>query len=198
MSVRIGAAATLPAGAWWVLDVETTDADDLLADGAPVLTVTGPAGPAPAPVVTHVGLGHYRAPVLVDEPGRWVAGATSATAGAGYAAAYVLAATDGTGMPTAADVVAYMGPTSYTLDQVADALAAESAAQRSRCAVGALYPDDLRNALLRRAQRNLAMRRLPLALLQGDGEAGSDSTMPPGEDPEVRRLERPHRRMPVG
>ena len=59
-----------------------------------------------------------------------------------------------------------------------------------------LYPKDLRQALLRRVQRNLALRALPLAVLQGDAEAGS--TILPGKDLEVRRLEGPFRRLLVG
>jgi hypothetical protein len=78
-----------------------------------------------------------------------------------------------------------------------DALNAEKAAQRARCRIPAAYPYDLGQALKRRVQRNLAMRSLPLAVLQGDADVGS-STFLPGDDPEVRRYERPYRRMVVG
>ena len=43
--------------------------------------------------------------------------------------------------------------------------------------------------------RNLAMRPQPLAMVV-DGEG--ISSVVPGADPEVRRLERPHRRLVMG
>ncbi|HEY0700300.1 MAG TPA: hypothetical protein VGD43_21155, partial [Micromonospora sp.] len=112
-------------------------------------------------------------------------------------AAYALGATTEAGMPNADDVVDYLGPISATLDEVQGALNAEAAAQRSICRVGAVYPADLREALLRRVARNLALRSLPLAVLQGDAEAGSNTVLP-GRDPEVRRLEAPHRKLVIG
>lgn len=101
--------------------------------------------------------------------------------------------------PTAAEVAAYLGESSYTEDQLTAALAAESAAQAARCRVPAAdaeWPADLAEALMRRVATNLARRNLPLAVLQGDAETGA--TILPGSDPEVRRLEAPHRRVTVG
>jgi hypothetical protein len=101
--------------------------------------------------------------------------------------------------PTADDVELYLGPTSYTTGEIVDVLAAEKAAQAARCRVpadDAVWPADLTEALCRRVARNLALRGIPLAVLQGDAEAGS--LIPPGRDPEVRRLEGPHRRITVG
>lgn len=101
--------------------------------------------------------------------------------------------------PTAAEVEDYLGPTSYTLEELGEVLAAEKAAQAARCRVpadDAAWPADLTEALKRRCARNLALRGVPLAVLQGDAEAGS--MIPPGRDPEVRRLEGPHRRLVLG
>lgn len=94
-------------------------------------------------------------------------------------------------MPDLAKVKLYLGATSATDAQIQDALDAEAAAQRGVCAVPAQYPPDLAQALKRRVARNLSMQRIPLAVLQGDAEGGS-STILPGNDPEVRRLERPY------
>lgn len=101
--------------------------------------------------------------------------------------------------PTVTDVEAYLGDTSFDATELGAALAAEKAAQATRCRVPAdadAWPADLAEALLRRVARNLAMRGIPLAVLQGDSEGGP--TVLPGSDPEVRRLEAPHRRLKVG
>lgn len=57
------------------------------------------------------------------------------------------------------------------------------------------YPVDLAEAVCRRVARNLALRGLPLAVLQSDAEGGALVT--PGKDPEIRRLEGPYRRLPT-
>lgn len=101
--------------------------------------------------------------------------------------------------PTAADVQTYLGASSYDVLELGAVLAAEKAAQAARCRVpadDATWPPDLTEALFRRCARNLAMRGVPLAILQGDAEVGS--TILPGQDPEVRRLEAPHRKLMVG
>jgi hypothetical protein len=101
--------------------------------------------------------------------------------------------------PTLTEMFDYLGETSYTEQELGDALAAEKAAQAARCRVpadDAAWPADLAEALFRRVARNLAMRGVPLAVLQGDAEAGS--LIPPGQDSEVRRLEAPHRKLVFG
>lgn len=179
----------LPVGGVWRIDVATSG-------DTPTVVVTLPDGTTATPTTSTVGVGWHRAEHTVAEPGRYVARA-STTGGVVDFAAYATAATTEAGMPTVPDVVDYVGPISATEDEVAAALAAEAAAQRSVCRVRAVYPDDLREALLRRVARNLAMRSLPLAVLQGDAEGGSSSILP-GRDPEVRRLEAPHRKLTVG
>jgi hypothetical protein len=101
--------------------------------------------------------------------------------------------------PDVDDVTAYLGETSYTPAELADVLAAEQVAQARRCrvpAVDADWPADLAQALKRRVARNLAMRGIPLAVLQGDADFGALS--PPMQDIEIRRLESPLRRLPIG
>lgn len=188
----------LPIGGRWIIAVEVTDDDGLPAGTAPVVTVTLPAGSTATPTVEEVSTGVYRAAYEVGTAGRYVARAVAAGFGAADFAAYAAATTAGTGMPDTDDVAAYMvgEAASWTTDELQDALNAEAAAQRSTCRVGAVYPDDLRQALLRRVVRNLAMRQLPLAVLRGDAEGGD--TVLPGRDPEVRRLEAPYRKLVVG
>ncbi|MFJ8685059.1 phage tail protein [Micromonospora wenchangensis] len=100
-------------------------------------------------------------------------------------------------IPTANDVLDYLdGENSYPVEVVEAALTAEIAAQSRVCRVPTEYPADLAEALCRRVVRNLAMRRLPLAVPTGDSEGGP--AVLPGRDPEVRRLEAPWRRLVVG
>lgn len=85
--------------------------------------------------------------------------------------------------------------------EIAEALAAEIIQQRhavraSAFGAGTEYPADLALALKRRVARNLALKGLPLAVLQGDAESGP--LVLPGRDPEVRRLEGRARRLVVG
>lgn len=186
----------LPIGGVWEIRASVTDVDGNAVDAVPTVTVTLPAGSTATPTVETLTAGEYRATYEVGSAGRYVARVVAAGYGAADFAAYALATTAGTGMPDGAAVVEYLGVTSFTLDEVTDALDAEAAAQRSVCRVRAVYPDDLRQALLRRVARNLALRALPLAVLRGDAEAGD--TILPGRDPEVRRLEAPHRKLVVG
>lgn len=100
-------------------------------------------------------------------------------------------------MVTVDDMRAYDSSLSGHSDaSVQGAIDAETAAQGTRCRLPDPVPSDLTEALKRRVVRNLAMRRLPLAMLQGDADGGS--TLLPTNDPEVRRLEAPHRRLSVG
>lgn len=84
-------------------------------------------------------------------------------------------------------------------DELQDVLDAEVALQAKVCTIPAdptdppsdAYPAALRAAVFRRVARALAMKGIPLAVLQGDAENGT--TYLPSNDPEVRRLERPYR-----
>jgi len=195
---RSSPAALLQVGATWLLDVETVDIDGVLVAGAPTVVITLPAGGTAAPAFIVAGTGWYRLAYVVTTAGRYTAAVTTADDAIGFAA-FVHGVTTAAGMPLVADVSVYLreGAASYVLADLQDALDAEAGAQRARCRVGAVYPPDLRQALLRRVQRNLALRQLPLAMLQGDAEMGG-SVMVPGSDPEVRRLEAPYRKLVVG
>lgn len=70
---------------------------------------------------------------------------------------------------------------------------AEVADQARRCRVDP-YNEALAAALLRRVQRAMAMRNLPLGVLQDE----SGATRLGSTDPEVRRLEAPYRKVTVG
>lgn len=103
-------------------------------------------------------------------------------------------------IPDLGEIKAYLGTSSYTDEQLEDALAAEAASQRGACRVpkdpAAAWPADLSQALKRRVARNLAMRGIPLAMFQGDADGGA--LIPPNRDPEVRRLEGRLKRLVVG
>jgi hypothetical protein len=181
-------------GDQWPIDVFVTDPDGWGVSVAPVVTVTRPDGTTDTPTVQAVR-GCYRALYPVADAGRHVASAAVAGYGQADFVLTAVAPTTAGAMPAVADVNAYLGANSWSDEEIADALATETAAQRTLCAVPAHYPDDLRGALLRRVARNLGMRRVPLAQPVGDAEAGS-SVIPP-YDPEINRLERPHKRFLV-
>lgn len=185
----------LSIGDVWDIAVTVRDANCCLTDtAAVVVTVTLPSGSTSAPTVERVAAGVYRALYTVGTSGRYIARAVAAGYGAADFVAYVEGTTAGTSMPTIADVDAYLGENSWEPDDLQAALDAESAAQRATCRVAAVYPADLREALLRRVARNLALRRNPLGQPQGDAEFN----FIPGRDPEVRRLEAPHRKLVFG
>lgn len=176
---------------------EVRDLDGVLTDAATVtLTVTLPDLTTEQPTVDNPETGHYEVAYTLAQAGRYVF-AWSTTDPDTAAATAVEAVTPG-GLPTLTDVKAYLEDSAdeWFDPQLQEALDAETAAQARVCRVGADYPPDLREALLRRVARNLAMRAMPLAVLQGDAEGGSLTL--PGRDPEVRRLEAGHRRVVIG
>lgn len=178
-------------------EVRNLDGDP--ADAATVtLTITLPDLETEQPTVTNPPdeMGVYEAPFTLEQPGRYVF--AWVTLDPDTASATAVEAVAPGSLPDRDALIAYLGSAAeqWQFTELDDALAAEIAAQARVCRVGAGYPADLRQALLRRVQRNLALRALPLAVLQGDAETGS--TILPGRDPEVRRLEAPHRRVTVG
>lgn len=188
----------LPIGGIWSLHVLVTDLDGCPVDEVPTVTVTLPDGSTATPEVETICPGDYRAGYTTTAAGRHVAHVATVDYGAADVAAYAAGPTTEAGMPVVDDVADYLGDVAaqYTTQTLQGALDAEAAAQRGVCRIRAAYPADLREALLRRVHRNLEMRQLPLAVLRGDADAGS--TTLPGSDPEVRRLERPHRKLTVG
>lgn len=194
-------------GGVWDLLVDVRDADGCLVDDAPVVTVTLPDATTATPAVEAVTTGVYRAEYVTAAAGRYVARAVTATHGAVDFTAFVTGVVTAAGMPDLDDLrgdpdddedVGYLGQNSFTDADIQDALDAEAAAQRRVCRVPADYPPDLRQALLRRVARNLSMRKLTLALARGDAEAGSSDIVLGGNDPEVRRFERPYRKLVMG
>jgi hypothetical protein len=217
MPVRVvsGGSANLPVGGVWEMTLAVTglvEDGGLPADELPVVTVTLPGGGTDTPTAAEVCSGVYAVAYVIAAAGRHTARAVTATLGAADLTAYATAIVPASGMPALVDLVGnrgvpvgvepvsfgYLGKTSFTDEQVEDALAAEAADQRGRCTVPAAYPADLAQALMRRVAVNLARRALPLGVLQGDAEAGSTSSFLPYRDPEVRRFESKYPRMIVG
>lgn len=184
----------LPVGGVWVLDVRVTDADGCYASDTVTATVTLPNGTTSTPAVTEVSSGRYRAEYPVASVGRYIARMVGSAYGATDFTAYVTATVTAAAMPTIADLDTYLGQHSYSDDELEQALDAEAAAQRKACSVPAAYSDDLRLALLRRAQFALTMKKHQLGFV-----AGSDGdVVRPGRDSEVRRYEAPYRRLVTG
>lgn len=196
-TVRLDRApSTASVGGQWALSLTTYDVDGNASSVvAPVVTVTRPDASTTTVTPTDNGTGSWTAVYTLAAAGRHLV-AVSTPEDVAESAVYAYGPTTEAGMPTTDDCVHYMQTSSYTTADVADALAAERAAQRARCGEREPYPPDLRQALLRRVQRNLAMRRLPLAVNFGDADGGP--LVLPGRDPEVRRLENPYRRLVVG
>lgn len=184
-----------PVGDLWPIVVDIRTADGFHVSETPVVTVTLPDGSTATPAVESTVGGCYRAQYALTVAGRHIASVTTTAYGAAGFVVEAVSPTQAGGMPQVADVNAYLGTNSWTNADIASALAAETASQRATCAIPAHYPDDLREALLRRVARTLGMRRAPLAQPIGDAEAGG-SVIPP-YDPEINRLERPHKRMLV-
>lgn len=109
-------------------------------------------------------------------------------------------------MTALTDLKAYMGTSlapSYTDQVLNDVLDTEAADQASRVKTAYkltaidnswdTHPAPLREAILRRCARNLALRKLPLGITDGETQ-----THIYGKDSEVRRLEAPYLRVSVG
>lgn len=186
---------SLTVGDQWVIAVGVRDLDGNHSDTvAPVLTVTLPNGTTATPTLERRDTGIYRVACPVASAGRYVGSVAATGYGAASVAVYVAATTANGAMPDAEEVTAYLRDNGGSWEQadITGALAAEAQAQRDVCRIPAAYPASLREALLRRVQRNLAMRGQPYAVLEG-AEAGAQFI--PGTDPEVRRLERPYRKV---
>ncbi|HEY0696447.1 MAG TPA: hypothetical protein VGD43_01385, partial [Micromonospora sp.] len=146
--------------------------------------------------VEHLSTGKYRATYVLDEPGRHIATAAAAGPHAAVETFTVTAHPAAAQLPGVPEVTEYLGSLGVVEDpdQVADALAAEVDAQAAVCKVPASYTADLAQALKRRVARNLAMRNVQLGIQAS--EAGGVHIG--ASDPEVRRLERPYRKHPIG
>lgn len=175
----------------------TDDTGQAASPATAVLTITKPDGTTVTPTITEdpVTVGLFEVDYLPTVVGPHAA--VFVTTGPQGAQATSFLVVDGAKYPVSlAEVKTYLGTVAATDAAITDALSAEYAAQAARCRTG-LYTNDLRQALMRRVQCNLARRPLPLGLTQGDNDAGTTSYVP-GQDPEVRRLEAPYRRRKVG
>jgi hypothetical protein len=190
------ASVTRAVGDAWVLRVLSTTDDGQPGDAPTTMAVTDPAGLSSSVTVESTTCpGVYQGVHIIATPGRY----TAVAVGSPYAVRWVAEAydvVDGDEMPIVDDVNTYMGAHSYTDEQVAAMLAQERAAQFARCRIPAAYPPDLRGALMRRTQRALAMLHLSLAVKET--VEGESQIIVPGNDPEVRRLEAPYRKVTVG
>lgn len=196
-AVRLDACPPIESvGGQITLAITTFDANgDASSAVAPTVTITAPDASTTAVTPIDHGSGCWTAVYTLAAAGRHSV-AVSTPEDASLAAVYALGATTAAGMPNVNDCVSYLRQSSWERPAVQDALDAELAAQLARCGARNPYPADLRQALLRRVQRNLAMRMLPLAVNFGDADAGA--TVLPGNDPEVRRLEAPWRKRRLG
>jgi hypothetical protein len=197
--LRSRASSTLALGQEWILDVRVTDGEGCPVADTLTFTVTDPDEQetvldAADQVSTSTGL--YRVPYLPDATGRYVARVEAAEHGAAAFTAWVQAITTGAQLPDISELDTYLGANGASDDELQEALDAQAAAQRARCRMPATYDADLRSALLRRCARHLALKRIPLAMLGADSEAGP--TTVPGRDPLVRELEGPWLKLGMG
>lgn len=182
-------------GGEWLLCVQVLDANNCpVVDDTVEVVVTDPSAATTTPAVTNAGGGYYKAATYPAAAGRWSAAITT-TYGAAAAVAYVAELLE---PPDVAALQTYLEPSSVETDRLEQALATETRAQRDVCTVPAEYAQALYEAVLRRCACNLARQGIPLAVVQGDAESGTSSVMPPTHDPEVRRLEGPYRKLPIG
>lgn len=168
-------------------------------DGSTIaVAVTAPDGTVTNPSPEVVG-GDVTVVVPTDQVGRYLAVLTVSGDVAAVVPFVANTAEPSTAadMPDLTEVKAYLstnGNTSTPDAAITEALNAEAAAQRKRCNVPAVYPDDLREALKRRVARNLAARAVPVAQVTSF-EGGQTSTRVPFNDAEVARLEGPYRKV---
>lgn len=193
-------AGRLDVGDTWRLVVEVRDDETGELVAATVAAVVTLPNDTTAPVTMEADdtTGVYVGEHVLADAGRHFA-VVSSTGAVVSIATFAVTADEPSALPDLLDVKAYLQESAaqWTDPELQEVLDAETAAQARVCKVGAVYPADLRSALLRRVQRALAMRPLALAVLQGDAEAGT-TTVLPGRDPEVRRLEAPHRKLVLG
>jgi hypothetical protein len=193
--------ATSDVGDTWRGWLTVTGIDGAAATAdAVTIAVTDPAGAVTAGSVTaQASVGLYLLECGLASAGEYVIVITvaSTTFGDDVIAAVVTARSTSGSRPDLSAVMAYLGDTSHSDAEVADALAAEQVAQARACVLPADFPADLGQALKRRVARNLAARAVPVATYTSF-EGGGTSTRLPKYDAEVVRLEAPYRRLAVG
>ena len=160
------------------------------------VTVIPPDG---VPASNDVPVVDGRVDVHVDmiELGRWLATITSVTPDGISVHPFTVWCADVAQPPDLAAVKLYLGQTSATDAEIADALAAETDDQNAKCDVPAVYPPALGQALKRRVAVNLAARGVPIAEVT-TFEGGTTQNRVPYKDPVVIGYEAPYRRMELG
>jgi hypothetical protein len=191
---------TLDVGDVWEIGVVTLDDDGTPVAATVAVTITTPAGGTATPTAEEEDdTGYYLAEYTTLAAGRHLAVVTVSGTVVGVVpfTAWAQSGTTAAGMPTLSTVKAYLGDTSWSDAEITDALNAETAAQRARCRVPAVYTDDLAQALQRRVARNLAARAVPVATFTSF-EGGTTSARVPQLDAEITRFEAPYRRRSFG
>lgn len=184
---------------WWMYVLVTAaDGTPLLAAN-PVFTITSPTGDVIIADVDERGGGVYRTFTGVNDPGRWVCEVRKTGNGVANFVAYSSGVVVGTSMPTVDDVRNYADNSQSIGDwddeDIQSVLDSEASQQRSRCDIGAIYPPDLFEALCRRTVLGLNRRS---QLNAGDfavGIAGTENQAFIPNDPEIRRLETPYKKV---
>jgi hypothetical protein len=199
-------AGVLDVGDTWLLGVEVrTDEAGAQALGALVdadvtITVTRPDDTTAEPAVVHGGTGRYVASYKLLAAGRHFA--VAAVSGAVVSVVTFTADAMAPGVPpTVTELRTYLEQPGVNLKwtdvELGEVLAAELENQAEVCRMpGAVFPAWARRAVLRRCQRALTLKSLPLATPQGDAEGGLSFI--PRRDPEIDRLEGPHRKVVFG
>ncbi len=173
----------------------------------PLLTVMLPDDTTLMPAVVFVANGtndalqrEWLAAFAPQDPGRYIAAVTSPDGGALLFQAYVAAVTTAAAMPSVVTLDEWLGAGqhSWTNDELDNAIRVAMSAQRRVCRVPAALPDDLREAIHRRAARYLYMQRQLTAQTRDDGDYDSPPTLPPGRDFTTRELESPFRKIGIG
>jgi len=187
--------STADVGDTWRIWLQAFDADQARAvPDSVTATVTLPDTTTAAMTVTaQAATGLYEITYTLAAAGRHTAVITTASTDFGddVDTLELLALAVAADPPTVDDVETYLGTTSYTTAEITTAYNAELAAQRHRCDIPADYPADLAEALCRRVAVNLSRRQNVAGFVEGD----AGLVRVPGQDVEVRRLERPFWRL---
>lgn len=154
------------------------------------LTVTRPDLTTFQPGAANPSTGVYEYALALNQAGRWVLSWVTTGPDTAYAEELWVSAPGV--LPVLADVKEYLGTAAakWSDVQIQRALDAQIHSQRHYNEIPADYPEDLWDALMRRIQRHLALRALPLGVQQNDSGAGP--LMLPGKDPWVQSLEEPY------
>jgi hypothetical protein len=179
------------------LSADVSDEGKLIDPGTITLVITKPDLTTTVVTPTHDSTGKYSAVYVPVVVGPFVALWTTTVPAITMAQRWTVETFTAGPILALAALKTYLGTTTFSDGELSATLATETAAQLARCRMPAIVPAELVEALKRRVQCNLARRALPLGLTGASGDGDSPAYLP-GNDPEVRRLEAPWRRMVVG